>query len=177
MTSARHYFYSQIRVESMFKKLIAAVLFVVSVNANAFLVTDFSESRVNVRDIAGDGRWMIVALWQMQCVLCEQQKPSIEAFHQKYKNSNAHVVGLVTDGHEKMIDIQQFVRKRPTTFPNYVVFGDVFTEQILEETGKQFHTYPGYLLYTPDGKLFKAINSAINIDELLLYLETQFVSP
>lgn len=160
----------------MMKKLIATILLMLSVNAQAFLVTDFSGTRVNVRDIAGDGRWLVVALWQLECVLCEQQKPSIEVFHEKFKSTNAHVVGLVTDGHEYMAEIELFVQQRPTTFPNYVVFGDVFKQQMLEETGKLFHTYPGYLLYSSDGKLFKAINSKINIDELLAFIETQFVS-
>ncbi len=158
----------------MFKKLLPAVLLLMSFNVQAFLVTDFSGNRVNVRDLAGDGRWMVVMLWQLQCVLCEQQKPTLEAFHEKHKQSKAHVVGLATDGHEYMAEIKQFFDKKPTAFPSHVVFGDVFSDQIFKETGKSFATSPGYLIYSPDGELQQAINGRIDINELVDYIENQF---
>jgi len=161
----------------MNKNLIAALVLLVSIvplNAQAFLVSDFSGNRVDVRDYTGDGRWTIVMLWQLQCELCEIQKPTIEAFHKKYKGSKAHVVGLVMDGHEYMPQIKQFVKEKPTLFPSHVVFGDVFGDQIQKETGKSFYTAPGYLVYSPDGELRMAINSRINIDELVGFLESQF---
>ena len=157
------------------KNLIAVALLVLaSTQAHAFLVTDFDGQRIDVHDYVGDGRWTVVMLWQLNCVPCERQKPAVEAFHNKHKSSQAHVVGLVMDGHEYIPQIKQFVDKKPTAFPSLVVFGDVFKEQIVEETGKIFPAAPGYIVYSPDGQLKLAINNLIQIDELIGYLESQF---
>ena len=144
-------------------KLIAIVFFLMASSpANAFLVTDFEGKRIDVKDYIGDGRWTVVMLWQLNCVPCELHKPVVEAFHQKHKASNAHVLGLVLDGHEYMPQIQQFVDKQPTVFPSLVVFGDVFSQQIKEETGKHFPAAPGYIVYAPDGAKIEVIQE---IDE------------
>lgn len=148
--------------------------FIFSSQAQAFLVSDFEGNRVEINDYLGKGRWTIVMLWQLDCVPCEQQKPTVEAFHIKYKSSSAHVVGLVMDGHEFMPKIKAFLDNKPTAFPSYVVFGDVFHDQIVEETGKSFPAAPGYLIYAPDGELKWAINSRININELISHIENQF---
>ncbi len=157
------------------KKLIAIVFFLITSSpANAFLVTDFEGMRVDVKDYIGDGRWTVVMLWQLNCVPCELHKPVVEAFHQKHKASNAHVLGLVIDGHEYMSQIQQFVDKQPTIFPSLVDFGDVFSQQIKEETGKHFPAAPGYIVYAPDGELKLAINNIVEVEQLIGYLESQF---
>lgn len=157
------------------KNLIAVTLLLLATTqAHAFLVTDFNGNRINVHDYVGDGRWTVVMLWQLDCAPCEKQKPAVEAFHNKYKESKAHVLGLVIDGHEYIPQIKQFMDKKPVGFPSLVVFGDVFNEQVMEETGKQFPAAPGYIVYSPDGELKLAINNLVEIDELLGYLETQF---
>ncbi len=160
----------------MIKKIIATTLLLVSMQAQAFLVTDFDGNRIDTNDYVGDGRWTVVMIWALQCVPCEQQKPTVEAFHEKYKDSKAHVLGLVMDGHEYMPQIKEFVDKKPTKFPSHVVFGDVFSEQIMTETGKNFPISPGYLVYSPTGELKLALNGKININELVGYLESQFDS-
>lgn len=165
----------------MTNKLIAQLFLVLSgmlfaSQAHAFLVSDFEGNRVELGDHVGNGRWTVVMLWQLDCIPCEEQKPAIEAFHNRYKSSSAHVVGLVIDGHEYMPQIKKFVDVKPTAFPSYVVFGDVFNDQIMEETGKQFPAAPGYLVYAPDGELKLKLNSRININELIDYLENQFGS-
>ena len=157
------------------KILIAvALLLLVSTQAHAFLVTDFDGNRIETDDYIGDGRWTVVMLWQLNCVPCEQQKPAIEAFHNKYKSTDAHVLGLVIDGHEYIPQIKQFMTQKPTAFPSLVVFGDVFSDQVMSETGKNFPAAPGYIVYSPDGTVKMALNSIINVEELISYLESQF---
>lgn len=150
------------------------ILLVVGPNANAFLVSDFSGNRVEVDDFVGEGRWTLLMLWQLDCVPCEEHKPAVEAFHQKYESSKAHVIGLVIDGHEYMPQIKSFYDANPTAFPSLVVFGDVFHEQILEETGKQFPVAPGYILYSPNGEIKLALNRLVDVDQLLAHIESQF---
>jgi len=160
-------------------KIIALLMFsavIYSSHAQAFLVSDFEGNRVEVRDYFGNGKWTVVMLWQLDCIPCEKQKPAVEAFHDKYKSTAAHVVGLVIDGHEYMPEIKAFVKDKPTAFPSHVVFGDVFRDQILEETGKEFPAAPGYLVYSPKGELKMAIDRQVNINELISYIEDQFGS-
>lgn len=145
-------------------------------SVQAFLVSDFDKNKVEVNDYLGKGRWTIVMMWQLECVLCEEQKPLVEAFHKKYKSTSAHVVGLVIDGHEYMPQIKAFVDEKPTAFPSYVVFGDVFQDQMKKETGKVFPAAPAYLIYSPKGELVRAINSRVNIRDLISYVEHQFGS-
>jgi len=155
---------------------LAVCMLMLSAAANAFLVSDFEGNRVETNDYLGEGRWTVVMLWQLDCIPCEEQKPAVEAFHKKYKDSSAHVVGLVLDGHEKMSAIKQFVDKSPTAFPTHVVFGDVFRDQISEETGKVFYTAPGYIVYAPNGELKMSIDRPINVNDLISYIEDQFGS-
>lgn len=163
------------KIKNLMKNLITiSLLLLVSTQASAFLVTDFDGKRIEVNDYLGDGRWTVVMLWQLNCVPCEIQKPAVEAFHNKYKSSKAHVLGLVMDGHEFIPEIKKFMDKKPVEFPSLVVFGDVFNDQVMEETGKRFPAAPGYIVYSPDGQLKLAINNTIEIEELLGYLETQF---
>lgn len=158
----------------MKKLYVALLLLLVSAQAQAFLVTDFEGNRIEVNDYIGDGRWTLVMLWQLNCIPCEKQKPAVEAFHGKYQSTKAKVLGLVIDGHEYIPQIESFMTQKPTAFPSLVVFGDVFKDQIMKETGKNFPAAPGYLVYSPSGELKLAINSVINIDELIGYLESQF---
>lgn len=156
-------------------KLLAVIVLMLSVSApvNAFLVTDFDGGRINVKDHMIEGQWTLIMLWQLDCVPCEEHKPYIEAFHEKYTDTKASVVGLVIDGHDYMPLIKKFVAKKPTRFPSLVVFSDVFQQQITEETGKPFHFAPGYILYTPNGEIKAAINHRVDIEQLMPYLEAQ----
>jgi len=154
---------------------VVALFFCLSLAApvQAFLVSDISGNRVDVSESMGDGRWTIVMIWQLECALCELQKPAVEAFHEKHQSHSAHVLGLVLDGHEYLPAINDFVSEKPTAFPSLVVFGDVFNQQIMQETGKHFPTAPAYIVYSPEGEMKLAINNRIEIDELLAYIETE----
>lgn len=154
--------------------IVAVIIFLSPLPAYAFLVSDFEGKRTNVHEYVGDGRWTVVMLWQLGCVPCEKQKPAVEAFHEKYKASKAHVLGLVMDGHESIPEIQSFLETQSVGFPSLVVFGDVFNEQVVEETGKGFPASPGYIIYSPAGQVEFSVNSMVNIEELLGFIETQF---
>jgi len=156
------------------KVVLSAVLFfVLAAPAQAFLVTDMDGNRVDVRDQIGNGQWTLVMMWQLNCPPCEVHKPSIEAFHEKYNSNGAHVIGLVIDGHEYMPEIKKQFKKSPVDFPSLVVYGDVFPQQMMEETGKLFETAPGYIFYTPDGEIDFSVNRMVDIDELIAYLESR----
>jgi thiol-disulfide isomerase/thioredoxin len=110
-------------------------------------------NRVNLTDYVGNGRWTLVMFWSTDCIPCEQQKPMIEAFHREHRGIDAQVVGVALDGLEAKAQIQQLIDRHNPSYPNLVVFTDVFHRQFKELTGKDFRATPTYLLFDPKGVL------------------------
>jgi thiol-disulfide isomerase/thioredoxin len=91
--------------------------------------------------------------WSTDCIPCEEQKPMIESFHQQHHKMDARVVGIALDGMENYAGIRELVDHHNPSYPNLVVFTDVFHRQYKELTGKGFRATPTYLLFAPDGEL------------------------
>jgi len=119
----------------------------------AFQLQEMDAERVNLNDYVGDGRWTLVMFWSTDCIPCEEQKPMIEAFHQAHQDKDAQVVGIALDGLENLPGIQELVDHHQPSYPNLVVFTDVFHRQYKELTGKDFRATPTYLLYNPAGEV------------------------
>jgi len=132
---------------------LALATFLSSGYAQAFQLQSLMESRVNLNDYVGDGRWTLVMFWSTDCIPCEQQKPMLEAFHRDHHQRDAAVVGVALDGMENKGEIDKLINLHNPSYPNLVVFTDVFHRQYKELTGKSFRATPTYLLYTPDGQL------------------------
>jgi len=133
--------------------LTITLLSLFSASASAFQLQALDASRVHLKDYIGDGRWTLIMFWSTDCIPCEEQKPMIESFHQQHHEKDARVVGIALDGMENYPGIKQLVDKHQPTYPNLVVFTDVFHRQYLEMTGKDFRATPTYLLFSPDGNL------------------------
>ena len=131
--------------------LLAGILLCVPVSA--FQLETLDGQRDNLMQYVVDGRWTLVFLWSTDCIPCEEQKPMIQAFHSKYADNTAAVVGLVLDGHDHMAEIEKVMSRHKPSYPNLVVFTDVFSQQFNELTGKEFRVTPTYLLFQPDGTL------------------------
>jgi len=119
----------------------------------AFQLQSLQAERVNLNDYVGDGRWTLVMFWSTDCIPCEEQKPMIEAFHRDHVNKDASVVGIALDGIDQIDAIEVLIDRHDPSYPNLVVFTDVFHRQFKELTGKDFRATPTYLLYAPDGTL------------------------
>lgn len=128
-------------------------LLVAASPAHAFQLQSLNAERVHLADYLVDGRWNLVMFWSTDCIPCEQQKPMIEDFYQTHKQSNAVVLGIALDGIENIDEIDVLMKKNDPSYPNLVVFTDVFHRQFKEMTGKDFRATPTYLLFTPDGEL------------------------
>ena len=135
--------------------LIPAVVFLCSLSTAsfAFQLQALDASRVHLTDYVGGGKWTLVMFWSTDCIPCEEQKPMIEDFHRQHHSKVARVVGIALDGFENFPGIQKLVDKHQPTYPNLVVFTDVFHRQYREMTGKNFRATPTYLLFSPDGQL------------------------
>lgn len=121
--------------------------------ANAFQLQSLQAERVNLNDFVGDGRWTLVMFWSTDCIPCEEQKPMLEEFHRDHVDTDASVVGIALDGIDQLDGIEVLMKRHEPSYPNLVVFTDVFYRQFKELTGKDFRVTPTYLLYAPDGSL------------------------
>ena len=144
----------------------AVCLLLVASPVHAFQLESLKSERVNLNDYVGDGRWTLVMFWSTDCIPCEEQKPMIEAFHQDHHKIDARVVGIALDGMENYAGIKKLVDHHSPSYPNLVVFTDVFHRQYKELTGKGFRATPSYLLFSPDGQL--AGSRAGKIDRAML---------
>lgn len=143
-----------VRARCHLRLLCAAVcLLLIAPLANAFQLQTLESERVNLNDYVGDGLWTLVMFWSTDCIPCEEQKPMIESFHQEHHETNARVVGIALDGMENYAGIKKLVDYHQHSYPNLVVFTDVFNRQFNELTGKDFRATPTYLLFSPDGAL------------------------
>lgn len=134
--------------------------------ASAFQLQSIDASRVNLNDYVGGGKWTLVMLWSLDCIACEEQKPIVEAFHQRHGNTNARAVGIATDGHEHIDRIQKLVDLHDPSYPTLVAFSDVFTRQFKELTGADYRVSPTYLVYSPDGQLAGRMGTPVDWDLL-----------
>lgn len=134
--------------------------------SQAFQLQTMDAERVNLNDYVGDGQWTLVMFWSTDCIPCEQQKPMIEAFHQDHVGRDARVVGVALDGLEAREGIEMLIERHHPSYPNLVVFTDVFHRQYKELTGKDFRATPTYMLYDPAGELVGARSGVFEREQL-----------
>lgn len=133
--------------------LLLLTTILLSHNVVAFQLQDLHAERVHLSDFLIEGRWNLVMFWSTDCIPCEQQKPMIEAFHAAHKDTDAVVLGIALDGMENKAGIDLLIKKHNPSYPNLVVFTDVFARQFRELTGQDFRATPTYLLFTPEGEM------------------------
>ena len=143
-------------LHALLQRLVAGLvicLLLIASPASAFQLQSLTSERVNLKDFVGGGRWTLVMFWSTDCIPCEEQKPMIEEFHQQHQNVDARVVGIALDGFENFKGIKKLVDHHKPTYPNLIVFTDVFHRQYKALTGKDFRATPTYLLFSPNGQL------------------------
>jgi len=144
--------------------------------AQAFQLQSMDASRVNLMDYMGDDSWTVVMFWATDCIPCEEQKPALEAFHQKHKNGIAKVVGVVIDGMESKSEIDVIMNHHAPTYPNLVAFNDVFHRQYNELVGRPFRTTPTFLVFDPTGTLQGNLYGYIDFEALSQHVSQQVSS-
>ncbi len=150
-----------------------SIALAVSGTAQAFELQDLEGERVNLLDYVGDGRWTLMMFWATDCIPCEEQKPALEAFHRLHQNSAAKVVGVVTDGLKNREEMDKLMALHAPTYPNLVVFDDVFHRQYNELTNKDFRATPTFLVFSPDGQLRGNLYGYIDFNAISQHVTSQ----
>ena len=163
--------------DALLKIVLAATLLITASlaagTANAFELQTLDDERTNLHNFVGKGQWSVVMLWAQYCKACEEQKPLLEAFHKKYKDSRAHAIGVSIDGIENIDYIRKNIAHHGTSYTNLVVLTDVFYDQFEKETGKQYIKTPTYILYAPDGSIAGVRSGKLEFELLEKILEEE----
>lgn len=164
-------------VKNLYRRLLCTTAFcavlLASGGAQAFQLQDMDGERVNLLDYVGDGSWTLMMFWATDCVACEEQKPALEAFHHLHRGEVAKVVGVVTDGFEKKDEIDKLMALHDPSYPNLVVFTDVFRRQYQELTNKPFRVTPTFLVFGPDGQLRGNLYGYIDFNAISQHVTSQ----
>lgn len=106
----------------------------------------------------GKGKWVLVMFWATNCAICEQNKPSIVEFHDKYKDKNAVVVGVAIDGMDKIEQIKEKMREIPANYTDLVAQDlGLMAANFQIAADEPFRGTPTYWFFSPKGEL-KAVN-------------------
>ena len=153
------------RIRRFTLRLLPALLLAAS-GSHAFELQRLDGVRVNLDDLVGGQRWTLVQLWTTDCIPCERQKPMLEAFHRDHVERDARVIGIALDGPGAMAEIETVVARHQPSYTTLVAFDDVFAEQFVGLTGKEFRATPTYLLYTPEGAFGGAHRGPIDLERV-----------
>ncbi len=147
--------YKPASVRSVFLRAVLASWLLVAcgaVNAMEMQSVDTGE-QLKLEDLTGQGKWTLVMFWATDCHICKLQKPDMSAFHEKYKNSKAEVIGVALDGPEEMDAIRQYIKETKPSFPSYVSDGIIISSYYYSVTEDTLRGTPTYLLFSPEGEL------------------------
>jgi thiol-disulfide isomerase/thioredoxin len=102
-----------------------------------------------VREYIGRGQWTVVALWSVDCVICQRELPEVAFFHDAHKDKDARVLGVSVDGYAERARVRGFIDHHGLGFPN--LLGE--RADVAGFGGGALRGTPTYLIFTPDGRL------------------------
>lgn len=97
--------------------------------------TDFAAPELTLTDLQGvtrsladyEGQVVLVNLWATWCPPCKAEMPTLQAFHDKYKDRGFHVIAI-NDG-DPAADVVQFVEEYQLSFPVWLDPTYIATEE------------------------------------------------
>lgn len=131
--------------------LVIAFLVLLSSSSFAFTGIDLDAKTVNLDSSIKHGKWTLVAVWALDCIACEKQKPKLSEINTEM--SNLSVVGLSVDGFDNLAQVKKRLDRKPTSFDNIVMNLDAFESHYISSIGRDYYGTPTYLLYSPDREL------------------------
>lgn len=103
----------------------------------------------HAKEYIGRGQWTVVAVWRVDCVICQRELPEIAFFHDAHKGNDAAVLGVSVDGFSDRVRVKKFINEHALGFPNLI--GE--RSDIDRFGAGPLLGTPTLLIFTPDGKL------------------------
>jgi len=122
-----------------------------------------------VSEYIGHGRWSIVAVWSVDCVICRREIPELAFFHEDHQHRDAAVLGVSIDGREQRGRVKAFVNDHGLGFPTLI--GN--RADVARLGAERFRGTPTYLIFSPKGELVAQHVGSLPITEIERMLRTQ----
>ena len=113
---------------------------------------DMDGKQRNANEYIGQGKWTVVAVWAADCAICNQEIHHMASFHAAHKDTDATVLGVSIDGHDRKKQALGFVQGHRLPFPNLLAE----LPQMQKFGGGPVMGTPTYFIYSPQGKLLAA---------------------
>lgn len=114
------------------------------------MVDMVDKSKVKLSSLRG--KVVILDFFWSQCSHCRDHAPHVVELYNKYKGQLS-VLGLATDGPEKVGDVKAFMRDLKITYP----VGYISTELIAYYTDAHNHGVPQVVIFGTNGKMVKRL--------------------
>ncbi len=104
-------------------------------------------------EFTGNGKWVLLALWATDCLICNAEARHLTAFHEKHKNGEAVVLGVSLDGWGNRGEVLKFLDRHGVTYPNLITdyaSGAALYSRLVD---RAWLGTPAAPLYAPDGEL------------------------
>jgi len=161
----RSFFLSLLLVATM----VSAQVFA-SVNAPFRDLVNIDGTLVTSEADIGNGKWQLVMIWSTDCHICAAMKPTLSAFHDKHKESDAQVYGIALDGRQNIELVERYMIDHKVSFPTYIGELGLIAVNFEINTETRFAGTPTYLLFNPTGELVGMDVGMLSIDELEAFI-------
>lgn len=135
------------------------------------VLRDFSGKPAEVKDYAGNGKWLLVMYWASDCHVCNAEVHRYTDFHRRHRDKDASVLGISLDGAQREEAAKLFVKQHKVDFPNLIGEPGPITLQYSDLVGEDWYGTPAFLLYDPNGRL-----SAMQVGAIPVELVEKFIA-
>ena len=129
-------------------------------------LADMHGKQRNANEFIGQGKWTVVAVWASDCAVCNQEIHHMASFYAAHKDTDATVLGVSIDGHDRKQQALGFVQAHKLAFPNLLAE----LPQMQKFGGGPVMGTPTYFIYSPQGKLLAAQVGPITQEQAEKYI-------
>lgn len=127
---------------------------------------DVNGKQRNANEFIGQGKWTVVAVWASDCTICNQEIHHMASFHAAHQDTDATVLGVSIDGHDRKKQALGFVQGHGLIFPNLLAE----LSQMQKFGGGPITGTPTYFIYSPEGMLLAAQVGPITQEHVEKYI-------
>lgn len=123
--------------------------------AERFVVRTLDGKRVELAELLGEGRPLVLDFWATWCGPCRVEIPHLLEFAEQYRAQNLSIVGLtIEDPTEKLAAVRQFVKEFKMTYPVAVAAPAIYAFLNADEARPRL---PQTLVFRADGTLVRRL--------------------
>jgi len=134
---------------------------------------DMSGNITTLEDQQTPGKWTVVMIWASDCEICNKEVSEYSAFHLKYADKDAQILGLSIDGRQGQSDAEDFIERNEVVFPSLIAEVETVARWYQIETGSQFIATPSFVLIDGEGEVRAAQVGAVPIDIIETFIASK----